>query len=770
MIVKVIVNLPSSNTDQYYDYIVPEEFTNFIKVGSRIKIPYGNSNREIMGFVMQIVKDSSYVGELKEITEVIDYIPVINDEQMLLASFIKEDAVCPLSTILNLMIPDAMRLKTKKYLTNIKYLDIDARLVEIFSGREIIEYTKELKKYDSIIAKEIEKENIKVTYEAKQVINDKYVNKYIINHDFTARNFKDLSLVKKNFLERISNEVPLTREELMEKYEINLYQVTSLYKKGFLDIVKEKISRIKIRTIPFNKRIRETDNKIVQNLIKKCQNYEKPILFIPEDENEKYEALIQLINFNQKNGKNTIIFVPEILSSYNIENFVRIKTGLSTALINSDLSSGELLDYYNEIRNDVYSVIITTSKGALYPYQNVGSFILLDSESDNYYNDQSPRYDLHKVFEKRADIINAKVIRMSFVPLVLEYTYALKGYLDIVENFKTKNEVNVEVVNLKEELHMGNNTTISNRLLKELKLTKAKNKKSILIVNNKGYSSYVMCRTCGSIMKCPKCKISLQYNKKSEKLICPACSYRIPYNNICPDCSSNELKFGGIGIEQVIEDLNELLPNFSVTELITNKFDTFVNVIESLNDDKLDIIVTTDVISRNVLADNIGLIGIVNIDTISKMADYDATFRAYSTLVYAGSRLNKEGKLLVQTYNPNDEYIKEYISGDYHTFIKTEVVSRKILKNEPFYYVNRILVKGKYEEMFKEANNIKQALMDHFKSLVFVIGPTYNYQYQAVQIIIKHKVNDISNFYTEIYEKYQSTTMMILIDKYPKYI
>ena len=185
----------------------------------------------------------------------------------------------------------------------------------------------------------------------------------------------------------------------MEKYDVNLAMIISLSKKGYLDKIEEKDSRIKVRNIPVEKRIRKTDNPIINQLIKSMENYEKPILYVPKDENQLLESLLQVININQKKNKNTVVIVPEILSSYKIENVIRKNTLLSVALINSQLSIGELLDYYNEIKNDSYAVIVTTAKGALLPYQNIGTYFLLDSESDNYYNDQSPRYDLHKVME-----------------------------------------------------------------------------------------------------------------------------------------------------------------------------------------------------------------------------------------------------------------------------------------------------------------------------------------------------------------------------------
>lgn len=773
MIAKVVVNVPSSNTDQFFDYSLPQEFSEFAKIGARVKVPFGDGNREIMGYILDINETSLYFGTLKNIIEVVDYEPVLSEKQLQIANFIKEDTASPLVRILNLMIPDALKLKTKKYLTIIDYQAVDARLVELFNQDKMIEYTEKCRPYDNIIAKEIKKQNIVVSYDALEITKDKLVDKYVLNPNFTYQNYANLkNLKQREFLERLHSEIAMTANELCDKYEISPNWLITLSKKGFLSKIKVKESRIKTRDIPIEKRIRRTNDPIVNQLIEKLDVYIKPLLYIPRNKTQELEMLLQVINYNLKKQKNTIIFVPEILSSYQIENQLRKHTGLKIGMINSRMTSGEILDFYNEIKNNTYPVIVTTAKGALFDYQNVGTYLLLDSESDNYYNDQSPRYDLHKVIEQIAKLNSSQVVRVSLVPDVLEYTYALKGYLDIIEDFNKEHLFKSKIVDLKKELQMGNNKSVSSDLLKALKLTKYNNQKSLLIVNNKSYSSYVLCRSCGDIIKCPRCLVSLQYNKKNEKLICPRCGYNMPFQNECPTCKSHELKLGGIGIEQLVEDLQTILPEFKTNSLVDNTFEHFCEIETDFEDGDIDILVTTELYSKSLIGKNIGLVAFINIDNTSKMADYDANFRAYKALCQVSEKLNDnpESLLIVQTYNPNDQYLKDFLGGDYHQFIKNEIAQRKILRNEPFYFVNRILVKGKYEDIFKVTQDIKQMLQTSFGNNVFVLGPSYNYQYGAAQIIIKHKNNNISEFYQQIYQKYQSTTTMIIIDKYPKYI
>lgn len=773
MIASVIVNVSSSNTDQIYDYLLPKEFVSFAQIGSRVKVAFGKSNRQVMGYILKLSNETSYNEELKEILEVIDYEPVLTKEQIELARFIKEDAICPLIRIFNLMIPDALKLKSKKYLTVNNYQQLDAKLIDLFNNNETIEYTNNIKSYDTTIAKEVKKGNIIVSYDAIQQTKEKLITKYLLNPTFTYKNFNQLrSKRQKDFLEDIQNEVALSKDELIEKYDVTLSMIVSLTKKGFLTKVSEKTSRVKVRNIPTTKRVRTSLDKTIALLLDKFEGYQKPILYIPKNEQQMFDSIIQIINYVQKENKNIVIITPEILTSYKVENQIRKATGLSVGLINSNLSSGELLDYYNEIKENTYRVVVTTSKGALFPYQEVGAYILLDSESDNYYNDQSPRYDLHKVIEFSALQTNSKVIRVSLVPDIIEYTYGLKDYLEIVEDFDDDRTHQIEIIDLKKELQIANNSCISIKLLKLLQINKTKNKTSLLILNNKSYSSYVMCRTCGKIIKCPRCETSLQYNKKNEQLICPACSYRISFSNTCPTCNSKELKMGGVGIEQVQEELKKHLPNLNVASLSTSNYETFYNIMSDFEDGIIDVLITTDLFSRSIDSNNIGLVGIINLDATSKQADYSATERAYAMLVHAYSKLSTmdDNIMLVQTYNPDDQFLSDFITTDYRGFIKNEIVTRKILKNEPFYFVNRIYVKGKYDEMLKAAQSVKQYLQTYYDKNVFIMGPTYNYQQQAVQLIIKHKIKDISSTYQKIYENYQSTTITIIVDKYPKYI
>lgn len=772
MVVKVVINVSSSNVDQEYTYLLPKELETTTKVGARVIVGFGSSNRLVMGYIVDICPDTTYGGSLKEIEQVLDYEPLISAAQIELAKKIRDDTICPLVRIFNLMLPNALIVKTSKYLTLINYQAVDERIARLFSNSDTILYTKTLWPLDSTIAKEVKHNNILVSYEAKPKTKVKTVNKYLINSVFTYANRNTLRSEKqREFLHNIENEIAMTAMELSEKYEIHEGMIQSLWKKGFLDKIEEPVSRIVVRDIPIHKKIRETKNQNITKVLENVESIEKPLLYIPKDEDEQFETIYQVINKYQKNNQNVVVIVPEILTSYRVSHLIRKRTGLSVGLINSKLPMGELLDEFYAIKENKYTIFVTTSIGALFPYQNVGAFILLNVESDNYYPDQSPRYNLKQVMIEYGKSIQAKTILISFIPSILDYTYGLQNYYEIIENINEKN-IDIEVVDFKKELRSGNNSPLSHALHQAI-MEDVKNKKlTMMIVNNKSYSSYVQCRSCGNTIVCPKCQLSLQYNKKNNVLICPSCSYRVPFHAECEICHGNDFKMGGIGMEKVEEIIRKEYPHLHVKILKESSYDEYYQTMSEIDEGELNILITSSMLFSSLDTDSLGTVALLNLDSVAKAATYDANERAYALLVQAKMKIIslEKGKLIVQTYNPEDAYLKDFLINDYHGFLKHELEIRRILKNEPFYYINRIIVKGKYETIFKEANDIKKNLQNMLGNHIFVIGPTYNYQYQGVQIMIKHRLNDIGRFYKIIYEKYQTTSTTVIVDRYPKYI
>ncbi len=776
MIASVIINVANSNVDQQFDYLVPDAMQDIIKVGSRVKVEFGEANRTIMGYVFDIKEQTDYTGKLKEIVELLDLEPLITENQFKLAKYIQYDSLSPLVRILNMMIPNALRLKTVKYLNATNLNAIDAEIAMLFGGKTKIEYTNRLYKYNSKINKEREKGNIEITYDALQNTKEKIVNKYQIDMDaYFTMNYRCSDYVK-DVLRSLVEEVPLTKNEIVDNYDISLYMVNSLIKRGILTKVCEKTSRVKEKQVVVSSKYRSVDFEEIEPIYEKLATNDKlPRLWIPKDITETELVLLKIVKENNLNNKKTLVITPDILLSYKYSSLIRKETTSKVLCINSSLSDGELLDCYNEIKNKEDDVYVTTPVGSLLPYEELGSIILMYSENDNYFNDQSPRYDLKKVMIERAKLENASLIMHSLSPSIKEYVRGLarsEDYYIMIDNRDKKEMSNVEVINLKDELLHGNTSYVSERLLKLIRINKAKGLQSVLVVNNINYSNSVICRNCGHVHRCPKCDISLKYNKKNNQLVCPSCSYRITYSDTCQKCGTSSLRMNGIGIEKLVEELKERLDNYNICVIDNPSYTEFETKLVEIENKVVDIIISTDTYIKSIYNKYVGLVGIINIDSIAMSSNYNAFERAYNLLVNTSELLqyNKEGYFLIQTYNTEMPIIKDFVTGDYIGYLKKEISNRKLLKNEPFYFINRILVKAKYEEMFVEADLIKRLLKEMLRDQVFIVGPSYNKTEMAAQIIIKHRFEDISKYYRKIYEQYQFSNVQVIFDKYPKYL
>ncbi len=774
MYAKIIVNVPSSNVDTEFTYFVPLKMESIIKVGSRVKVPFGNSNRTIMGIVLNLInelEDSSI--NYKEIEEVVDFEPIITKKQLLLAKLIKEDTLCPIIRILNLMIPESLQLRTTKYFQIKDYNELDANLAKVFGGKNIIKYTHNFDEFLPKIKKAIDNGIIQVTYDAIQTTKEKKIVKYTLNKINLNNNLQKIKPQIRNSLLMIENAQPLTKNEIIDQIGISEYTFNKCINLNIFNKTELRISRVKEHDLSINNRFIKNNVQYDEVVTKINENLDKPLLWISQNVLETEGVVERVVRNNIMSSHTTLILCPDILSSLKIASILRIKTQMPVACINSNLTKGEYLDLFTDIRNDEYRIIVSTPKGAFIEYPNLKSIIMLDSENDCYYNDQSPRYDLKIVAQFISQIYHTNLCFHTYFPSLEEYVKVIKGLYSVVEHQHfEEDDLNVQVIDLKQELLHANSTKISHKLLQKIKITKLHNKQSLLISNRKYYSNFVMCRSCGEIIKCPKCDIAMQYSQKNDNLLCPACGFRTNMIETCANCGSKTLKMEGTGIEQIVENLREMLPDFKIATIIASNYDEVYHQMSKIEDDEVDIIVSTDLFSRSVIDNNIGLVAIIDLDEVIGTASFLSSERAYSMLLHARQKIvnSDDSVMIIQTYHPDNFVIKSFISGNDKEYLKEEIRNRKLQKNTPFYIVNRILVKGKYEDIFKEAWHIKKLLQDILKNKIYIIGPTYNKIHQAVQLIIKHQNNDIFSYYQKIYDMYQSSSVMIIFDKYPRYL
>ncbi len=769
MFASVIIDNPSSNVDHEFEYLVPEFAESYLTRGARVKVKFGNSNRMVMGYVIDVYEEARYEGVKKVIDEVLDFLPLINQEQLELAYYIQNTTFSPLSRILNLMIPRALRLKTRKYLSVESIQEIDANLAIAFGGKTIIPISASLKEYETIIKKNIKAGTIKITYDAISTASERKINYYSPVSDYYYANKYDLkSPVEREFMETIISEnSSFTLDELMALYAISLYRINKLVKLGYISVKKVVQSRIKRRILPvetFCNNVDEDINRYMESLSRE----NGPFLWHCADTSEEQNFIANVIQQNKDLQKLTIIIVPDILSSYKNASWISVKTHLGVACLNSRLSDSEAYDYYLRICQNEYPVIVTTVFGALFPFNNVGTIFLLDQENENYRNDQSPRYDMNDVMMKRTELLGAKLIRHSYAPSLKAYSEAMLGHNYLLErNSKNSNNQLISIVDLTEELRRGNSSPISQELVNKMKATIAKNEQVLLILNNRGYSQFVLCRSCGEVIRCPKCNIPLQFQKAKNILSCPACNYKVAFTENCPACGSTSFRHIGFGMEKLKEVVKKYLPSARVAVVDDSRFEEFNDYMEQVEAGEINVIIASDLFSRSVYKNKLGLVGIIALDIVAKAPHYEAHHKAYSLLMNASMEAEQ---MVIQTYDKSLSLLKYFLLNNYSEYFKDELHVREQLKVEPIYEVNRLLFKGEFKEMFKSASNVRNSLYYLIKNNIVIVGPVYNKREKAVQIIVKHQYNKINEVYSRIYKTFQNSSIIIIIDKNPKYL
>ena len=759
MILKVIIDNPSSQVDQEFDYNYISDANNADGlIGCLVKVPFGESNRATQGIITGISEESAYLknqGKLKDIIEIIDDEPILSKEDIELARYIKTQAICPMSRIFNMMIPHALRLKETKYLNILDSTNLDANLLMMFNGKLTVPYTVRFNKYKDIIKKAINNNYLEIVYD----LNPKKINKYekyveLIDYQYIPKTSKQEMIIEylKNRGEQVSE------KELMLDFGYITAALKRLKEANVVKATLIKATNIKERTI--NRKLDTVfnldDNKEFN--VDYLLNYHIK-LFMLEAKGQEQSLICHLVKQLSELNKRLLIVVPDILKGYEVTNFLNKYFDLSIGNINATMSEAEIGELYLNLKKHQYQVFISTPAFAFYDYLSFDTYLVLDEDSSNYSLDQSPRLDVRKILERIALKYQKRLIYASFSPSIDSYVKALKNKYELIYLSSNQNN-NIEVIDMHQALKNLESPIISEKLKRAIDDTLSKKQKVLLVLDNRSYCKSVRCKSCNSIIKCDKCHVSMQLNREKNILKCPICSSSIIYDGKCPHCGSTSLQLYGVGMQQVEEYLKK--QNYLVKTLDNPSFSDFEDTIEAIEEEQIDIIISSKTYYKSIDVNNIGLIAFLDFDAFLNNYSFNATSSSHGILRYSNSLINNQ-KIMIQTYQKNHFVLKAFITNDYLSFFDEEIENRKLLKVEPFYQVNQILIKADYQEMFKIAMSIKKTINSLIKNVI-IIGPSYNYQEKKVQLIIKHQNPDINNVYLRIYEMYQKSRTLIIFD------
>lgn len=699
MVAKVLVELSNKNIDRTFDYIVPESLVSKIKIGIRVTVPFAHQTLE--GFVLETSDSSDTDYELKEIIDIVDTDIILNEELLSLGKYISDITLSTLISAYQAMLPKALKAKNG-------------------------------------------------------VIISKKMESYLILGDISISKLNDKQM-------EIINKIKESGKIL--KKDANLISASSvktLLKKGVIQEIEEEVYRLNHESnIKEKYPLTPLQQQAVDTVLDK-KNTDTTFLIHGVTGSGKTEVYMEIIERLLIEGKESIVLVPEISLTEQIVTRFKNRFTDSIAILHSRLSEGEKYDEWRRIARGEVKIVIGARSAIFAPLKNIGVIIIDEEHTDSYKQDScNPKYHALDVAKWRGKYHHCPVVLGSATPTLETYARAKKGVYELIE---LKERVNhkklptIEIVDMNQEIKKKSGS-FSKQLIQNMEEAFSKNEQVLLLLNRRGYSSFVSCKNCGYTEKCPNCDITLTYHKSSNTLRCHYCGYGTKLNKVCPECGEEAISTLGTGTEKIEEELNKLFPDKKVIRMdfdTTSKKGSHEKIIKSFSSGEYDILLGTQMIAKGLDFPNVTLVGVINADTSLNIPDFrssETTFQLLCQVAGRSGRGEKNGKVVIQTFNPDHYAIRYAKCHDYVGFFTEEMSIRRKLGYTPYYYLTVIKILSKsYDEARDTSNKVAEYLKKNLTSTT-LLGPSIANVFRInnvyrFQIVLKYKKED--NLYSTL--------------------
>lgn len=653
---QIIVDILSADTDRLYTYRVPEGMA--LDIGCRVKAPFGGRTIEgvVLGFQDETDLDES---RIKPIAERLDEEPAILPELMALARDMADSAHCPLAACLRLMLPAQLR-----------------------GGRVKIKFEKAVKLL--IPADGLEKARAAQGRSAKRRLL--------------------IDLLSDGREHWVSDLKVLVRDPLMP--------LGDLEKQGIVTVFDKEVRRSPYADIPLEEDpvLTAGQNEVLSEILPALQKRRGAFLLHGITGSGKTEVYIRAVRECLKKGLSAIVLVPEIVLTPQIVSWFRGRFGDVAAVLHSRLSAGEKYDEWRRIRLGEARVVIGARSAIFAPVTNLGLVIVDEEHEQSYFSEHQPAYDAREVAQMRAGREGAVVLLASATPSVLSFARAEKGdymLLEMPERVNGRPLPNVTVVDMREELRLGNKDMFSFTLQEALKKCMAEGGQAMLFVNRRGYAPSVVCRKCGHTLKCGQCDVAYTYHQADRRLHCHYCGAQEAMPDKCPECGSTYLKTCGVGTQRVEEEVKKLLPGIDVVRMdvdTTSGKEGHRKLLNRFRSGAARVMVGTQMIAKGLDFPQVTLVGAVLADLSLNLPDYrsqERTFQLLTQVAGRAGRADRPGEVIIQTYKPEHYAIAAAARQDYRSFFSQEFAYRRRDLYPPFTMMVRLLCQNRQEDMVR---------------------------------------------------------------------
>ena len=711
MLADILVEVVAKTTDKTFTYHIPDGMN--AKEGMRALVPFGKRNIE--GFIIRIYDEVELDYEVKDIIQLVDEKPVLNEEMLELGKYISKKTLSPLTLSYQTMLPSGLKAREK---TNI--------------NKKMVKYLKVLKDGEFKGEKQ------------KQVF------------DYIKKN----NLVLKAEANKISSSA-----------------VKTLINNGYLEEVEKEVYRLdeEVEVEKKHYDLTEEQAKVLESV--KFGKF-KPYLLHGVTGSGKTLVYIRLIEKVLKQGKEAILLVPEISLTPQVVDIFKKRFGKTIAILHSGLSNGEKYDEWRKIERKEVSIVIGARSAMFAPFTNLGIIIIDEEHSNTYKQDNVPRYNAIDVALRRGKTYNIPVVLGSATPSVESYTRAKAGIYEllVMKNRVNKKMPKVYLVDMKDEFKKGNRV-FSDIFKEKMNDRLSKNEQVLVLLNRRGYSTVITCKECGFTHKCPNCDIPLTYHKNGNIMKCHYCDYKVPRLLECPKCHSKNINSLGMGTEKLESLIKEEFKDAKVIRMdqdTTRNKGAHKRIIDDFKEGKYNVLVGTQMIAKGLDFPKVTLVCVVNGDATLNIPDFRSSERTYELLSQVSGRAGRDkldGEVIIQGFNVSHYSIVYAKNNDYESFYNEEMKIRKVLKYPPYYNLCLIKVSGKnYDEVYNEASKITTYLKSNLNNIVLgpasASMPKINNIYY-VQIIIKFKNTKEILSYLEFIREHYKKKINVDIDLNP---
>lgn len=676
----VIIDISHEKVDRPFQYRIPDSLKEKLAVGMCVQIPFGTGNRKRKGYVIEITGKNEYPEEkIKEIDGIItDNLPAEADA-IRLAAWMRQTYGSTMIAALKTVLPVKRAVKA------------------------------------------VEKKKLRRSLSAEELTS------------LLGECMRKHQNAKVRVLQELLTEEELPYELVTGKLHVSAATLSSLVNQGAITIESESSYRNPVSlnvTAQSGPELSEEQRYIKEQIL---SDYDKNIrntyLIHGITGSGKTLVYLALIEEMIKRGKQCIVLIPEIALTYQTLLRFYKRFGDRVSVMNSSLSQGERFDQCERARKGEIDVMIGPRSALFVPFPNLGMIVIDEEHEGSYISENAPRYHARETAEYLASLKKASLVLGSATPSLEAYYKAKKGEyrLFTMKNRKNGGELaNVRIVDLRQELRKGNRSIFSSDLQELIRDRLGKKQQIMLFLNRRGYAGFVSCRSCGYVMKCPHCDVSLSQHI-GGKMVCHYCGYETVQPKRCPNCSSNYILGFKAGTQQIERQLYELFPGIRVLRMdgdTTKQKGSFEKILSAFAEGEADVLLGTQMIVKGHDFPNVTLVGVLAADLSLNDSDYRAGEKTFQLLTQAEGRAGRgtlPGEAIIQTYRPEHYSIQQAAKQDYEAFYEEEILYRELLEYPPAGHMLTILVVSKDE---KRCKGLAVRLAKEAGAYVHVIGPT----------------------------------------------